>query len=275
MTRLMAHSAVSAALPHGWLRALRARTGATVPRRDWTEAVSLAVVLVLWELIPRLVELQWLAPLSSAVAAIPDIHQDGVLVPNLQSSLTSLGKGLAIGLSSGLVLGALMGRHRLVEVAFNAYVDVLLFTPSLVFAPIFFSLFGLSDKTRVAVIIIYAAPVVVVNTMTGIKTVDSGLVEMAHSFGMPSRRILYRIQVPAALPLILEGIRLAIGRGIKGMVTGEVLISLVGLGGLASAYGSRLATDRVWAITLIVMGIALAANWVFTRIETRLTAWTN
>ena len=84
-----------------------------------------------------------------------------------------------------------------------------------------------------------------------------------------------RVLLPASAPLTLEGMRLGLGRAIKGMINGEVFIALTGLGGLASTYGSQLDSAKVLAVSLVVLIIAVVTNWVFSKFERRATRWLN
>jgi NitT/TauT family transport system permease protein len=143
----------------------------------------------------------------------------------------------------------------------------------MIFAPIFFALFGLSDAVRIAVIVVYSVFVIVINTATAIRTVDPALVEMARSFGCNERQIMLRILLPAALPLVFAGIRLGMGRAVKGMINGEMFIALMGLGALAQRYGSQFQSAKVFALTIVILIIALLGNWIVQVSENKLTSW--
>ncbi|MBM4298785.1 MAG: ABC transporter permease subunit, partial [Deltaproteobacteria bacterium] len=134
---------------------------------------------------------------------------------------------------------------------------------------------GLSDASRIAIIVVYAAFVIVINTATAVRTVDPSLVEMARSFGCRERQIFSRILLPAALPLVFAGIRLGMGRAVKGMINGEMLIAFVGLGALAQKYGAQFDAAKVFAIAMVVLIIGLVSNALVQFFEHRLTRWAN
>ena len=146
--------------------------------------------------------------------------------------------------------------------------------PSIVFAPIFFAIFGLSDAARIAIVVVYAMFVIVINTATAIRTVDPSLVEMARSFGCGEAQIFRRILLPASLPLVFAGIRLGVGRAVKGMINGEMLIAFVGLGALAQRYGAQFDAAKVFAVAMVVLVIGLVSNSLVQILENRLTRWT-
>jgi NitT/TauT family transport system permease protein len=237
------------------------------------EFIALLAGALIWESLGWGLGLQWLPPFSKVISALAVFIMDGVILSNLQSSLSSLVVGFALSLMVGLVLGALMGRYRAVEKALDVYVHALFVCPSILFAPIFFAIFGLSDAARVAIIVVYVTFVIVINTATAIRTVDPSLVEMAYSFGCSERQIFTRILLPASLPLVFAGIRLGMGRAVKGMINGEMLIAFVGLGALAQKYGAQFDAAKVFAIAMVVLIIGLLSNAFVQFVEKRLTRW--
>lgn len=239
------------------------------------ELLALLAGAVLWEALGWSLGLEWLPPFSTVMAALVEFLKSGIIFSNLGSSLQALVLGFALSLVFGLLLGALMGRYRTVEKALDVYVHALFVCPSIVFAPIFFAIFGLSDASRVAIIVVYSTFVIVINTATAIRIVDPSLVEMARSFGCGERQIFTRILLPAAAPLIFAGIRLGVGRAVKGMINGEMLIAFVGLGALAQKYGAQFDAAKVFAVAMVVLIIGLIANWLVQTLESRLTRWAN
>ena len=251
-----------------WPRGLRrfARNGAL-------EILALAGGALVWEALGWGLRLQWLPPFSKVMEALLQFLHSGVILANLGSSLQALVLGYSLSLVLGLIVGALMGRYRVVEKALDIYVHALFVCPSIVFAPIFFAVFGLSDASRIAIIVVYAMFVMVINTSTAIRTVDPSLVEMARSFGCRERQIFFRILLPASLPLVFAGIRLGMGRAVKGMINGEMLIAFVGLGALAQRYGAQFDAAKVFAIAMVVLIIGLLCNAVVQILDNRLTRW--
>src|SRR5205814_6535682 len=134
------------------------------------------------------------------------------------------GMGFAIALVFGLGLGMLMGAYPKVEAAFDIYVTALNSTPSLVFAPIFFSMFGLSRWSIVALIVLSTSIFLIINTAAAIRAVSPELIEMGRSFNASDAQLFRKILIPAALPLILRPARLSAGRGAKAIITGEMFI---------------------------------------------------
>jgi len=242
-------------------------------RENAPEVLALLAGAALWEILGWSLGLQWLPPLSKVMEALAQFVRSGVILANVGSSLQGLIVGFGLSLILGLFLGSLMGRYRYVEKALDIYVHALFVCPSIVLAPIFFAIFGLSDAARIAIILSYSMFVIVINTATAIRTVDPSLVEMARSFGCREAQIFIRILLPASLPLVFAGIRLGVGRAVKGMINGEMLIAFVGLGALAQRYGAQFDAAKVFAIAMVVLIIGLVSNALVQMLDKRLTRW--
>jgi NitT/TauT family transport system permease protein len=238
-----------------------------------TEFGALLGGVVLWEGLGHLLALPWLPPFSRTFAALISLIGSGVIIDNLFASLRGLAIGFGFSLVVGLTVGALMARYRKVEYALDIYVNAMIFAPAIVFAPIFFTIFGLSDITRIAVIVLYALFIMVINTFTGMRTVDTALLEMARSFGASERHIFFRILIPASLPVVFAGIRLGMGRAVRGMINGEMFIAFVGLGALAQRFGGQFDASKVLAISLVILVVALFMNWLVQALDHKLTNW--
>jgi NitT/TauT family transport system permease protein len=242
-------------------------------RNNAYEVLALVAGAALWEFAGRIFRLQWLPPFSRVMEELFQFLKSGVIVANLGASLQGLLIGFSLALIIGVFTGALMGRYRYIEKALDVYVHALFICPSIIFAPIFFAIFGLSDAARIAIIVVYSMFVIVINTATAVRTVDPSLVEMAHAFGCREREIFTRILLPASLPLVFAGVRLGMGRAVKGMINGEMLIAFVGLGALAQRYGAQFDAAKVFAIAMVVLLIGLVTNWIVQVIDNRLTSW--
>ncbi len=236
--------------------------------------ISLLAGGALWEIAARLLHFSFLPPLSGVLRALLELISSGQILPHLARSLVSLATGYALAVSSGVTLGMLMGHYRWVEYVLEPYISALLAAPQLIFVPILYALFGLSRGTQVAVVFLSSFFIIVVNSMAGLRNVDRTYVEMARAFGASERQLFEKVLLPGSMPLTMAGLRLGMGRAVKGMISGEMFISLFGLGALLRKYGSRFDSDRVFAILLVVVAVALACSWVIQAVERRATAWT-
>lgn len=238
--------------------------------KNWGSLVGVAII---WEILGRTLDLQWLPPISEVFTELINLFVTNELPPQLLSSLSMYALGFVAALVVGLIVGTLMGVFSPVFTALDFYVNALFVTPSLIFAPILFAIFGLSDITRASVVFLYCVFVIIINTASAIRNVDPPLLDMSASYGASRWQTVRRIVLPAAFPMVLAGIRLAVGRGLKGMINGEMFIALVGIGGLVSSYSDRYNFSAVWAISLFIMIFAILLNQVVGWVEKRSTSW--
>ena len=151
--------------------------------RFGTNFFSLLSLALLWEVTGRAMDSTLIPPLSQIGAAWWKLLSSGKLLSNLSMSLTTLVTGFCLAVLIGVVVGLLMGRFRAVEHFLDLYVNALMSAPSTAFVPVLILWFGLGVESRVAVVFLFAVFVIIINTMTGVKQVDTVLVEMARSFG--------------------------------------------------------------------------------------------
>jgi NitT/TauT family transport system permease protein len=236
-------------------------------------ALSLLIGAAIWELAGRALHLSFFPPASRVLSAALNLIASGQIGGHLAASLVSLLVGYGLAVVSGVTLGLLLGRYRWVEFVAAPYINALLTAPKLVLVPILYSLFGLGRGVQVAVIFLNAFFVIVVNTAAGIRNVDASCVEMARVFGASEGQLFSKVLLPGALPLMMAGLRLGIGRAVKGMISGEMIITLFGLGALLRKYGTRFDSAGVFAILLVVVGVALLCTLMVQAIEWRVTAW--
>jgi NitT/TauT family transport system permease protein len=236
-------------------------------------ATGLAVGILAWEVVGRILAIQFFPPFSAVVARLWEMITTGLIIGNLTNSLTNLVFGFGLSAVVGLVIGALMGVYRKVERALDIYIYALLTAPSLVFAPLFFSLFGLDRMTIVAVIFMYAAFFIIINTAAAIKAVPTPLVEMGRSYCASDRQLFFEIILPAATPLVMAGLRLGMGRAVKGMINGEMFIAAVGLGQIVIEAQGAFDATTVLAVLLLIIIVALLAVRLVQIVDARLTSW--
>jgi NitT/TauT family transport system permease protein len=212
-------------------------------------------------------------PLTKIAAAWWKLFASGKLLSNLAASLWTLAAGFVLAVLIGIIIGLLMGRFRAVEHFLDLYINSLMSAPTTAFVPVLLMWFGLGVQSRIAVVFLFAVFVVIINTMTGVKQVDKILVEMARSFGAKEREVFFKIMLPAAMPAIMAGVRLGMGRAVKGMVTAEMLLTLTGIGAMIMQYGSAFATDALFAVILTILIVAMITMRLVQMVDRRLTGW--
>ena len=115
--------------------------------------------------------------------------------------------------------------------------------------------------------------IIIITPAADVRNVDRPLLEMAAGYGASRWTALIRIVLPDAFPLILAGIRMGVGRAVKGMVNGEMFIALIGIGGQAARFGKQFDFTSVWALSVFIMIIAVAINQGVSHLERRMTSW--
>ncbi|HZD75231.1 MAG TPA: ABC transporter permease, partial [Actinomycetota bacterium] len=246
--------------------------------RGWRPSVpvgflSLLGGAVLWEAVARIWNVSFFPPLSAVLARLWEMIADGEILRSLGNSLINLVIGFAIAVTVGVGVGLAMGAYKKIDQALDMYVYALLTAPSLVFAPIFFSVFGLGRASIVGVIVMYATFIIIINTATAIRSVPVALIEMGRSFCASDWQIFRRIVIPAAMPLIMAGLRLGMGRAVKGMINGEMFIAAVGLGAVVMDAGRRFDAETILAVLLVIIAVAVATMKLVQLLDRRVTAW--
>jgi ABC-type nitrate/sulfonate/bicarbonate transport system permease component len=235
--------------------------------------LSLVTLAVLWEVAGRMMDTTLIPPLSKIVSAWLRLLMSGKLLESLALSLWTLAAGFFLAVTLGIIIGVLMGRFSQVEHFLDLYINALMSAPMTAFVPLLIMWFGLGVESRIAVVFLFAFFVIVINTMTGVKEVDRIFVEMARSFGAKELEVFFKVVLPAAMPAIMAGVSIGMGRAVKGMVTAEMLLTLTGIGGMIMQYGSAFATDALFAVILTILIVAMIAMKLVKILDRRLTGW--
>ena len=155
----------------------------------------------------------------------------------------------------------------------DGWVNGLMSAPLSALVPVLIALFGVRDTVVAATVFMFSFFVIVVNTQTGVRGTERSLVEMARAFGAGETTLFARIYLPAALPAVMLGLRLGLVQAVKGMVVGEMLISLVGFGERLIYYGNTFLVTELYAVILSVLAIALLASQAAYACDRALVRW--
>ncbi len=247
-----------------WLRGLAINT--------WLPAASVLTGAGAWEALGRTFHLPAVPPLSTVLSATWTLMLQGDLLV-LGESLRHLVLGVGISLVGGLATGAVLVISGRLQSLLLPYVNAAMALPMVAFVPIFILVFGFRSGPRLATIIAFSYFPIVINTFAGARAVDAELLEMAESMGCSTLRTFISIRVPAALPLIMEGIALGVGRGIIGMVTGEYLVATTGIGGLLLTFAQNYRLPELYGGVLVILGFSVLVYLALRGLEARVTAW--
>ena len=230
---------------------------------------SLILWCVLWEIVGRADVIFLIPPLSGVFVALGEVVQTNKFAVAVETTLTSFGAGMALAITIGVALGIAMGRVRMVERLMGPWVNLFVSAPLTALVPVIMILFGLGNTTIVVTVFLFAVWIIALDTQAGVKHISPSLVEMSHSFGASRWQLYSRIIVWAALPEIIAGIRMGIIRGVKGVVIGQLLVSVVGFGELFELYSRSFLMEEFWAVTIVVFAFAMILAELIGLVEKR------
>lgn len=221
---------------------------------------ALIVWAVLWEALGRTEAGLILPPLSRIVVRVAEI----VPTPSFGAALWITARAFVLGnliaIGAGIPIGILMGRSVLADRLLLPWVNLFLSAPLSALVPVIMVLAGIGEQTVVLTVVLFAVWIIVLNARAGVRAISPSLVEMAHCFGANLWQEFALIYVRAALPEILTGIRLGMIRAVKGVVIGQLLVSVVGFGTLFEIYSSHFLMEHLWALVLVIFAFAFALN---------------
>lgn len=224
---------------------------------------------VLWEIVGRFELLLLFPPLTEVLAALDDVIATPSFLEAARITVAAYLGGLALAIVVGVALGMLMGLVRAADQLLNMWVNVFLSAPLSALVPVIMILFGMGMPTVIVTVFMFAVWIIALDTRAGVLHVSPSLVEMSRSFGAsPWQR--FRIVLYSALPEILAGIRLGVIRGVKGVVIGQLLVSIIGVGALFSLYSQNFLMAHFWALILILFAFALTLADLVGRLEARI-----
>ena len=234
---------------------------------------SLVVVLGGWEYFGRQTNpILFTYPTAVATAAVKMIAS-GELWKYLSQSLIVLFAGLGLAAIFGIALGLVMARFWVLDLALDTYITALYSVPAVALVPVLVLWFGFEMTAKIAVVFLFTFFPIVINTYQGVKNVDERLIEVGRAFRCNERDLWIHIVLPAAVPFVVAGLRLAIGRGLIAMVLADLYTAITGIGYLISRYASTYRTDAMFVpvVTLGLLGITLTGLLRF--IERRVAPW--
>src|SRR5919108_2385195 len=234
---------------------------------------SAIVVLLLWEIFGRKVNPLFLSYPSAIAGALVELLKSGEIQRSALGSLHVFAVGLSAALVLGIAVGLLMGRYRLAEYVLDPYVYALDATPRVALIPLLLLWFGLGAFSKIAIVFLSGLFPVLMNTFSGVRSVSAQLVDIGRAYGAREGKIFTKIMLPAALPFVMAGIRLAIGRALIGIITAEMFTAVSGMGALLIRYSSALATDKFFVpvIFLALLGVILSS--AVEKLQKRLAPW--
>jgi NitT/TauT family transport system permease protein len=223
-------------------------------------AFSLVVWFIIWEVVGQLDLVSLIPPFSDVLAAFPEVVSSSTFADAAWITLKAFLIGMALSFVVGIGVGILMGASRAVGSLMGMWVNIFESSPLTAIVPALMALLGFGLPTMIVTVFLFSVWVIALDTQVGVERVNPSLVEMGRSFGA-SKRVLYtQIVLRAALPELLAGIRLGLIRGLKGVIIGQLLIAVLGVGYLFELYSRNFLMPEFWALLIILFAFAFLAS---------------
>ena len=253
----------------------RNKRSALVARRRLTAALSVFVGLALWEVTGRFFVQNklFLATPLQALGKIGATLRTGELQHHAWVSTQEFVIGFIIASLAGILIGLVIARTEAVANALNPWVSGIYATPVVAIAPLFILWFGIGIWSKVAVVVSLVVFPVIINTEVGIRSADKQLIEMVRAFGATPTQVFWKVSLPAATPFILAGLRLGVGRGLIGVVVGELFGARAGLGIMIVQASEVFDMPLLFAGLLVLAAAGIAMTAGFRALERYLVPW--
>jgi NitT/TauT family transport system permease protein len=237
--------------------------------------VAMLLFLAFWEMAVRL---GWVNPLfTSSPSQIAltgyEMFADGSIYEHIRVSAYEFFVGYGAAIIIGVPLGILMGWYSRVNAVLDPFVSALYATPRIALLPLIMIWFGIGVMSKIAIVFLGAIFPILVNTITGVRTINADFVKVARSFGANDRQMFLSVALPSSIPLLLTGLRLGLGHALVGIVVGEMYGSTHGLGFLIATSGARFQTDKVMVGIILIASAGVAMAELLRLIEKRFERW--
>jgi NitT/TauT family transport system permease protein len=240
-----------------------------------TRTVAIAALALVWEWLPRLgvVDATFLPPLSEVLAAWWHLVTSGELWAHVQASVVRSLSGFGLAVVAAIPLGLVIGWYKPVAVLVNPLLEVFRNTAALALLPVFVLILGLGETSKIAIIFYACTWPILLNTISGVRTVDPLLIKSARSLGLGPVRLFQKVVLPAAVPTIFTGIRLAGAFSILILIAAEMVGAKAGLGYLINYAQYNFAVPDMYAGIITISAIGLGVNQLLVVVERRFSTW--
>jgi len=230
---------------------------------------SLILWGLLWEIVGQLELTFFLPPLSAIFTTLMEIGTTKVFLQALADTGYAFFIGTFSAIIIGIPVGILMGKNRFLDELLLPWVNMFLSAPLTALVPVLMVLFGFGMKSIIITTALFAIWIIVLNSRAGVMQINRSLIEMARSFGASPKDAFFKIYLWAALPEILGGVRIGFIRAVKGVIIGQLLISVVGFGALFELYSSNFLMKHFWAVLIVLFAIAFSIAEFLAHLERR------
>ena len=207
--------------------------------------------------------------MTSSAAYAEAVH----ITPALVASAIPFLIGLAISVVAGIALGIVIGQFWWLEYILDPFINGFYAIPRVALVPLIILWAGLETTGKVVIVVSIAIFPVIVNTYSGIKDVRGSLIEIGRAYSASELQIFNKIVLPAAVPYIMAGVRLAVGLAIIGIIVAEFFTAITGLGGVIVLYANNFATAKLFVPIIVTGVLGIALTEFVALLERRLSRW--
>ncbi|MHA1401917.1 MAG: ABC transporter permease [Candidatus Heimdallarchaeaceae archaeon] len=244
-----------------------------LPKTRLMQLAVIAVLLICWQIISMIIPPIFFSnPISTGYALI-DIILSGHIIEYLQETFSAYFVGFILAVGIGVPAGVVLGYFRSVRIAADPFISAAYATPRVTLIPLIVIWFGIGGLSRIIYIFLSAVFPCIINVIQGVAYTDPELLEVGHAYCASKRQMITKIVIPNAIPYIAVGVRLASIRSMIGVITAEMFLQAVGLGGAILRYGDVFRTDYLLALVVVVALIATALSLGTKKVEERVTSW--
>ncbi|RZI50185.1 ABC transporter permease [Aeribacillus pallidus] len=233
------------------------------------------LLLLFWEVAPRIgvTDPTFFPPFSKVVEGWWGLVVSGELLAHFQASIVRSFIGFGIALLIAIPLGLLIGWYPIVSDLLNPVLELFRNTAALALLPVFILVFGIGETSKVAIVLFACTFPVLLNTISAVRNVDPLLIKSARSMGLPPYKLFYQVILPASIPTIFTGIRMAGTASILVLIAAEMVGAKEGLGYLINYTQMNFQIPEMYAgiITIAILGFVL--NYILVSLEKRFSAW--
>ena len=234
-------------------------------------AFSLLVWCLVWEVVGRLGLISLIPPFTEVLGAFGEVVGSETFADAAWITLQAFLIGMALSFAVGIGVGILMGTSRAIGSLMGMWVNIFESSPLTAVVPALIALLGFGLSTMIVTVFVFSVWVIALDTQVGVERVSPSLVEMRRSFGASRRDLYLKILFFAALPELLAGIRLGLIRGLKGVIIGQLLIAVVGMGYLFELYSRSFLMAEFWALLILLFASAFLASEVVAYFERKVS----
>ncbi|HEY3304115.1 MAG TPA: ABC transporter permease [Candidatus Binatia bacterium] len=237
--------------------------------------VSIVAGLVLWEILTRLLlenELL-IPPPSSVLRALMKLAASGQLNKHLSATLFEFTCGFGTACFVGILLGYLMGRYKWFDDVMDPWIATLYSVPVIAFVPFIIIWFGIGLFSKVIVVFKITAVAIMLNTAAGIKNIDPTFLELSKSLRLNPWETTFKVRLPAAMPYIITGMRLGVGRALLGVIVAELMAANAGLGYMLRDASETWDSPKLFVTVVLLAALGMGSFTLIKKGEQKLAPW--